>query len=101
MLTRMTDRDGWKVPVCTQEQASSHCMQPVHFSGIILRIFVIDTIPSGTGGRDQARDVVGRSLTVQDGSGFRKRRSAVTAEFLRPSVAAGSGQPWPRRRSPG
>src|SRR5438552_3361244 len=59
MLTRMTERDGWNVPVCTQEQANSHCIQPVHFSGIILRIFVIDTIPSGTGGRDRARDVHG------------------------------------------
>jgi hypothetical protein len=39
MLTRMTERDGWKVPVCTQEQASSHCMQPVHLSGMIFRLF--------------------------------------------------------------
>ena len=38
---RMTERDGWKVPVCTHEQASSHCMQPVHLSGMIFRLRVM------------------------------------------------------------
>jgi hypothetical protein len=34
----MTERDGWKLPVCTQEQASSHCLQPVQRSGMIFKL---------------------------------------------------------------
>lgn len=30
-----------RVPVCTHEQASSHCMQPVHLEGMIFRLFVV------------------------------------------------------------
>src|SRR5262249_19143331 len=40
MYTRMSEREGWKVPVCTKEQASSHCKQPVHLSGIIRSCFM-------------------------------------------------------------
>lgn len=36
----MTERAGWKAPVWTYEQASSHRMHPVHRSGVIRSTFM-------------------------------------------------------------
>ncbi len=37
----MTEREGWKLPVCAYEQSTSHRMHPVHRSGVILKTFLM------------------------------------------------------------
>src|SRR2546423_12237407 len=90
----MTERDGWNVPVCTQEQASSHCMQPVHLSGMIFKLLAMESPGSSV----LAKDPRFRMPVVrQPGRGFQTCRVhrllvAQAKQHQPPALRTGSNQ---------
>jgi hypothetical protein len=60
----MTERAGWKAPVWTYEQASSHRMHPVHRSGVIRNTFMDNPHTSRDRSRVVTDIVAGRHATA-------------------------------------
>src|SRR6266478_6928325 len=90
----MTERDGWNVPVCTQEQASSHCMQPVHLSGMIFKLLAMESPGSPVFPKDPRFRM---PVVRQPGRGFWARRVhrllvAQAKQHRPPAVRTGSYQ---------